>query len=80
MEKEEKHNSRRDFFKKLPVLAAGTAALAGCNSAELEDFFQQNFRTLTKAEKNDISAIVDFMKDYYYIEKNKTGWWCCTQV
>ena len=54
MQKKEKNNSRRDFIKKLPVLAVGTAALASCNSLDLEDFFQENFRTLTKAEKNDI--------------------------
>ena len=54
MQKKVKNNSRREFLKKLPVLAMGTAALAGCNSMELEGFFQQNFKTLTKAEKDEI--------------------------
>lgn len=54
MQKTDKNNSRRDFLKKLPLLASGTAALAGCNSEEMEDFFQRNFRTLTKEEKAEI--------------------------
>ena len=47
MQKKEKNNSRRDFLKKLPVLAAGTAALASCTSDELDEFLQNNFKTLT---------------------------------
>lgn len=54
MQEKEKNKSRRDFLKKLPVLAVGTAALAGCNSEEFEHFFQQNFKTLTKTEKDEI--------------------------
>lgn len=54
MQKKEENNSRRKFLKKLPVLAMGTAALAGCSSEEWKEFLQQNFRTLTKAEKEDI--------------------------
>ena len=54
MQKKKKNNSRRDFFKKLPVLAMGTAALSSCSTEELEEFFQQNFKTLSKAEKKEI--------------------------
>ena len=54
MQKNEKDNSRRNFLKKLPVLAAGTAALASCSSEEWDEFLQQNFRTLSKEEKEDI--------------------------
>lgn len=54
MQKKEENNSRRNFLKKLPVLAMGTAALASCSSEEWDEFLQQNFRTLTKAEKEDI--------------------------
>jgi len=54
MQNKEKNSSRREFFKKLPVLALGTATLASCNSKELDEFLQQNFKTLTKAEKAEI--------------------------
>ena len=55
-------NNRRDFLKKLPVVAAGTAALAGCSSEELEGFFQKYFRTLSSEEKAEI--ISDLEKKY----------------
>ncbi len=54
MNKEENNNSRRFFLKSLPVLALGAAALASCNSQELDEFLQQNFRTLSKSEIDDI--------------------------
>ncbi|MBU3927627.1 MAG: twin-arginine translocation signal domain-containing protein, partial [Bacteroidetes bacterium] len=54
MQKEEMSNSRREFLKKLPVLAVGAAALGGCSSEEIEEFFQQNFKTLSKEEKDEI--------------------------
>ena len=62
MQKKEKNNSRRDFLKKLPVLAAGTAALASCTSDELDEFLQNNFKTLTRAEKEDI--LIRLEKEY----------------
>jgi len=42
--------SRRNFLKKAPVLALGTIAMAGCNS----EYFQQNFKILSKEEKDKI--------------------------
>ncbi|MBM3435722.1 MAG: twin-arginine translocation signal domain-containing protein, partial [Bacteroidetes bacterium] len=63
MEKNEKNNTRRNFLKKLPVLAAGTATLAGCNPEELEFFFHQNFKTLSKAEKETI--VKNLEKKYF---------------
>ena len=54
MQVPKKKNNRRDFLKKLPVVAAGTAALAGCSSEELEGFFQKYFRTLSSEEKAEI--------------------------
>lgn len=62
MQKKEKNNSRRDFLKKLPVLVAGTAALASCTSDELDEFLQNNFKTLTRAEKEDI--LIRLEKEY----------------
>jgi molybdopterin-containing oxidoreductase family iron-sulfur binding subunit len=54
MQNKEENNSRREFLKKIPVLTMGVAALAGCNSGNMEEFFQQNFKTLTIEEKAEI--------------------------
>lgn len=51
---ESKKESRRGFLKKLPAVAAGTAALASCNSETFNEYIQQNFRTLTNEEKDEI--------------------------
>ncbi|OFX42672.1 MAG: 4Fe-4S ferredoxin [Bacteroidetes bacterium GWA2_30_7] len=50
----EKDNSRREFLKKVGLLSLGTVALASCNSSDYEDFLQQNFKTLSKEEKDEI--------------------------
>lgn len=42
--------SRRSFLKKAPILALGTVAIAGCNS----EYFQQNYKILSKEEKDEI--------------------------
>jgi molybdopterin-containing oxidoreductase family iron-sulfur binding subunit len=54
MKKQDKKNSRREFIGKLPTLAIGAAALTSCNSLDLDNFFQANFKTLTKDEKEII--------------------------
>ncbi|MFZ4412491.1 MAG: 4Fe-4S dicluster domain-containing protein [Bacteroidales bacterium] len=69
MQKEEKNNSRRSFLKKLPVLAVGTAALVGCSSDDLDEFFQKNFRTLSKAEKDEIVKSLEHKYTEKYGEK-----------
>ncbi len=51
----EKNNSRREFFKKLSLGVGGSAvALSACNSPEFDEFLQQNFRTLSKEEIDEI--------------------------
>lgn len=49
-----KGKSRRSFIKNISIAAISTLALSGCNSEALEEFFQQNFRTLSKEEKERI--------------------------
>ncbi|NQU80740.1 MAG: 4Fe-4S dicluster domain-containing protein [Bacteroidetes bacterium] len=46
--------SRRGFLKTLSVATVGAIALAGCSSQALDDFFQKNFRTLSKSEIDEI--------------------------
>ena len=49
-----KENSRRSFFKKISLATFSALALSGCDMKALNEFFQQNFRTLSKKEKDDI--------------------------
>jgi len=49
-----KGNSRRSFIKNVSLATVSTIALSGCGSKAFEDFLQQNFRTLTKKEKDEI--------------------------
>jgi len=49
-----KGNSRRSFIKNVSLATVSTIALSGCGSKAFEDFLQQNFRTLTKEEKDEI--------------------------
>lgn len=51
------NESRRNFLKTLPLAVAGSAvALSSCNSEAMKEFFQRNFRTLTKTEIDEIIA------------------------
>lgn len=51
------NESRRNFLKSLPLAVAGSAvALSSCNSEAMKEFFQRNFRTLTKTEIDEIIA------------------------
>ena len=51
------NESRRNFLKSLPLAVAGsTIALSSCNSEAMQEFFQRNFRTLTKTEIDEIIA------------------------
>ena len=51
------NESRRNFLKSLPLAVAGSAvALSSCNSEAMQEFFQRNFRTLTKTEIDEIIA------------------------
>ena len=49
-----KENSRRSFFKKISLATFSALALSGCDMKALNEFLQQNFRTLSKKEKDDI--------------------------
>ena len=46
--------SRRSFLKSLSLATFSALALSGCNMEELDEFLQQNFRTLSKKEKDEI--------------------------
>lgn len=51
----ENNNSRRNFIKTLPVAMAGSAiAMSSCSSRDLDEFFQDNFKTLSKVEIDEI--------------------------
>ncbi len=62
MKKSDKSTSRRKFLKDLSVFTVGALALSGCKSDNWKEFFQINFRTLTKKEKNEI--IKDLERKY----------------
>jgi len=49
-----KENSRRTFFKNISLATFSALALSGCDMKALKEFLQQNFRTLSKKEKDDI--------------------------
>ncbi len=49
-----KDNPRRSFLKNLSLASFSALALSGCNMKDLDKFFQRNFRTLSKKEKDDI--------------------------
>jgi molybdopterin-containing oxidoreductase family iron-sulfur binding subunit len=57
MKQKENNTSRRNFLKQLPTATVGAAvALTACSSEEMEAFLQQNFRTLSSEEKQEIIA------------------------
>ena len=49
-----KGNTRRSFIKNVSLATLSAFTLSGCTKEALEDFFQRNFRTLSKKEKDDI--------------------------
>ena len=49
-----KDNTRRSFLKNLSLASVSALALSGCNMKELDKFFQKNFKTLSKKEKDEI--------------------------
>jgi Fe-S-cluster-containing dehydrogenase component len=49
-----KENSRRSFIKKISLATLSALALAGCSSESFDEFLQQNFKTLSKQEKDKI--------------------------
>ena len=58
-----KNNSRRDFIKKLSIGVGGSAvALTACNSPDFDEFLQQNFKTLSKEDIDEI--LVNLEKKY----------------
>lgn len=61
-----KNNSRRSFLKNMAIASFGALALSGCDMKELEEFLQQNFRTLSKREKDKIvkNLEIDYKKKY----------------
>ncbi|MCK3683591.1 4Fe-4S dicluster domain-containing protein [Maribellus sp. YY47] len=57
-----KSNSRRSFLKNISLASASALALSGCSLAELEKFFQKNFRTLSEKERKQL--IEDLEAEY----------------
>lgn len=49
-----KENSRRSFIKNISLATFTAFALAGCDMKAMDEFFQQNFKVLTKKEKDRI--------------------------
>ncbi|MFA6127923.1 MAG: 4Fe-4S dicluster domain-containing protein [Bacteroidales bacterium] len=49
-----KEKSRRSFLKNISVVTFSAIAATGCNMASIDEFLQQNFRILSKKEKNNI--------------------------
>jgi molybdopterin-containing oxidoreductase family iron-sulfur binding subunit len=49
-----KDNSRRSFLKNISLASFSALALSGCNMKEIDEFLRQNFRTLSKKEKDEI--------------------------
>lgn len=60
-------NSRRSFLKNISIGTFSALALTGCDMKAVDEFLQQNFRTLTKEEKD---AIVKSLENDY---KEKYG-------
>ncbi|PLX20391.1 MAG: 4Fe-4S ferredoxin [Marinilabiliales bacterium] len=58
-----KKSTRREFFKKLSVGVGGSVvALSACTGPEFDNFFQKNFKTLSKEEIDNI--LLDLEKKY----------------
>lgn len=58
-----KKNSRRDFLKKVSLGVGGSAvALSACSNPQFDNFFQRNFKTLSK---NDIDEILKNLEIKY---------------
>lgn len=49
-----KEKSRRSFIKNISLATLSTIALSGCDMEAFDEFLQQNFRTLSEEEKNEI--------------------------
>jgi Fe-S-cluster-containing dehydrogenase component len=70
-----KRNTRRSFIKNVSLAAVSALALSGCTKEALEDFFQRNFRTLSKKEKDDIVKDLEarykekYGKEFYVSDK-----------
>ncbi len=48
------NKSRRSFIKQSSALAVGTLALASCGTSGSKEFFQQNYKFLSKEDKDEI--------------------------
>lgn len=57
-----KNNTRRSFLKNVSIASLSAVALTGCSLKELDQFFQKNFRTLSKKEVDQI--IKDLKVEY----------------
>ena len=54
MKNPKQFNSRRKFLRNITAFTGGAVALSSCRKEAMKEFFQQNFRTLTKKEKDEI--------------------------
>jgi len=61
-----KKNSRRSFIKNISMAAVSTLALSGCDTEAFDDYFQKNFKTLTKKDKDRIVKNLEarYLKKY----------------
>ena len=71
-----KGNSRRSFIKSISLATFSALALSGCDSETFDEFLQQNFRTLSDEEKNDIVKNLEikykekYGKDFHVSDKS----------
>ena len=63
-----KNNSRRTFLKNLSTTALSTVLLSGCTTQAMEEFFQKNFRELSKS---DVDGIIKRLEEKYYLKYGK---------
>ena len=54
-----KENTRRSFLKNISAATFTALALSGCDMKVIDEFLQQNFRTLSKKEKDSIVKALD---------------------
>lgn len=70
-----KDNSRRSFLKKLSMATFSALALSGCNMLGIDEFLKENFRVLSKEEKDDLIKKLekkyqeDFGKKFHVSDK-----------
>jgi Fe-S-cluster-containing dehydrogenase component len=68
-------NSRRSFIKNISFATVSALALSGCKAKAFDDFLQQNFKTLSKKDKDSIVKNLEikykekYGKDFHVSDK-----------